>query len=152
MAQGNGEGPILFAYDGSEQAQAAIEEAARQLAPGRDAIVLTVWQPLEVPAFGGPPDGDAPELGEGVEAEARQTAAEGASYATSLGFHARPLTAEGSPVWRAIVASADDTHASIVVMGSHGRTGLRLALMGSVAAAVARHTDVPVMIVHAHCG
>jgi nucleotide-binding universal stress UspA family protein len=34
------------------------------------------------------------------------------------------------------------------VLGSHGRTGIGLVLLGSVAAAVARHTDRPVMIVH----
>jgi nucleotide-binding universal stress UspA family protein len=34
------------------------------------------------------------------------------------------------------------------VLGSHGRTGVGLVLMGSVAAAVARHTNRPVMIVH----
>jgi nucleotide-binding universal stress UspA family protein len=33
-------------------------------------------------------------------------------------------------------------------MGSHGRTGIGLVLMGSVAAAVSRHTERPVLIVH----
>ena len=41
-------GPVLFAYDGSELAGLAIDEAARQLAGGRDAIVLTVWRPFVV--------------------------------------------------------------------------------------------------------
>ena len=34
-------------------------------------------------------------------------------------------------------------------MGSHGRTGIGLVLMGSVATAVSRHTQHPVLIVHA---
>jgi nucleotide-binding universal stress UspA family protein len=34
-------------------------------------------------------------------------------------------------------------------MGSHGRTGIKRALMGSVATTVARHADRPVMIVNA---
>ena len=41
-------GPVVFAYDGSELAKLAIDEAGRQLAPGRDALVLTVWQPFDV--------------------------------------------------------------------------------------------------------
>jgi hypothetical protein len=41
-------GPIVFAYDGSELAKLAIDEAGRQLPPGRDALVLTVWQPFDV--------------------------------------------------------------------------------------------------------
>ena len=39
-------GPVVFAYDGSDLAGLAIEEAGRQLQPGRDAVVLTVWRPV----------------------------------------------------------------------------------------------------------
>ena len=41
-------GAVLFAYDGSELARFAIEQAGRQLAPGRDALVLCVWQTGDV--------------------------------------------------------------------------------------------------------
>ena len=40
-------GPVLFAYDGSELAQDAIAQAAGQLAPGRDALIVCVWQPAD---------------------------------------------------------------------------------------------------------
>ena len=48
-------GPVLFAYDGSDLARLAIEEAGRQLEPGRDAVVLTVWRPYAV-GFIPPPE------------------------------------------------------------------------------------------------
>ena len=41
-------GPVLIAYDGSERARLAIEEAGRQLASGREALVACVWQPADV--------------------------------------------------------------------------------------------------------
>ncbi len=41
-------GPVLFAYDGSELAGHAITEAGRQLRAGRDAVVVTVWEPFNV--------------------------------------------------------------------------------------------------------
>ena len=41
-------GPVLFAYDGSRLAKAAIAEAGRQLPAGRDALVLTVWRTFNV--------------------------------------------------------------------------------------------------------
>ena len=41
-------GPVLFAYDGSELAGHAITEAGRELRAGRDAVVLTVWEPFNV--------------------------------------------------------------------------------------------------------
>ena len=39
---------VVFAYDGSELAGSAIEQAAGQLASGRNALVLCVWQPVDV--------------------------------------------------------------------------------------------------------
>jgi nucleotide-binding universal stress UspA family protein len=141
--------PILFAYDGSDQAQSAIREAGRQLSNGRTAIVLSVWQPASLLPFGGSGDA-APELEERFEAEAWETARQGA--AAAAGFDATPLAESGSPVWRAIVESAEAHDAGVVVMGSHGRTGIAYVLMGSVADAVARHTDRPVLIVHRPAG
>ena len=44
----DGNGPVVFAYDGSDLAKAAIAEAGRQLRPSRPALVLTVWQPYNV--------------------------------------------------------------------------------------------------------
>jgi nucleotide-binding universal stress UspA family protein len=147
MANAHDNGAVLFAYDGSDQAKASIQEAARQLGPGRHAIVLSVWQPLAALPFSGvtrvPPDLEA-----SFAHEAADVAREGANLARSLGFEATPVTGGGEPVWRTIVETADAHEASILVLGSHGRTGIGLVLMGSVAAAVARHTERPVMIVH----
>jgi nucleotide-binding universal stress UspA family protein len=65
-----------------------------------------------------------------------------------VGFDATGVAAGGTPIWQTVVESAEERDASLVVMGSHGRTGVGLVLMGSVAAAVARHTERPVLIVH----
>jgi nucleotide-binding universal stress UspA family protein len=151
MADRNGEGPVLFAYDGSEQAKDAIRVAARELRDGRGAIVLTVWEPLAALSFAGPAIAGS-DIEQSFEAEARQVGDEGAALAASLGFQATALTESGNPIWRTIVDAAEQHDASILVMGSHGRTGVPLVLMGSVAAAVSRHTDRPVLIVHAPSG
>jgi len=47
------ERPVLFCFDGSTQARAAVEEAGRQLEHGRRAIVATVWSPAEMTSFVG---------------------------------------------------------------------------------------------------
>jgi nucleotide-binding universal stress UspA family protein len=141
-------GPVLFAYDGSELAKAAIREAARQLRPGRDALVLTVWQTFNVgflPA--GELDIDAAQAHE-VRNAAERTAAEGASLAESAGFKARSGATEAAPAWKGIVNKADEQDASLIVLGSHGRTGLGSVLIGSVAEAVAAHSDQSVLITH----
>jgi nucleotide-binding universal stress UspA family protein len=145
---GTPRGPIIFAYDGSELAKLAIDEAGRQLAPGRDALALTVWQPFDV---GFVPTAslriDASEISRVREA-AEQTAAEGASRAKAAGFDAHGLEVEVSPTWKGIVHVADEHDASLIVLGSHGRTGFAGVLLGSVAEAVAAHSRRSVLIVH----
>lgn len=141
-------GPVLFAYDGSDLARLAIEEAGRQLAPGRDAIVLTVWQPFNVGFV--PSTGltfDAAQVLE-VKRAAEQTAQEGASLAEAAGFRARSAALEAAPAWERIVTCADERDASLIVLGSHGHSGLADVLVGSVAAAVASHSRRSVLIVH----
>jgi nucleotide-binding universal stress UspA family protein len=141
-------GAVVFAYDGSNLAKMAIAEAAGQLNLERDALVLTVWQPFNVGFL--PPRElriDASAANE-VRAPAEETAAEGAALAKEAGFQAESLAVEGTPTWKGIVETADDHHASVIVLGSHGRTGLASVLIGSVADAVAAHSGRSVLIVH----
>jgi nucleotide-binding universal stress UspA family protein len=127
VAGGIHQAPIVFGYDGSEHAKAAIREAALQLRPGRHAIVVTV----------------APDL------HARDVADEGAELARSVGFDAMPLVVHGDPVWRRLLDAAREVNAALLVLGAHGRTPLRLLVpIGSVAAATSRHAERPVLIVH----
>ena len=140
--------PVLFAYDGSEQAKAAIRQAAEQLRNGRPAIVLTVWHALAVVPFPTAVGLTTEGLEESIEQQARRVAEEGAELARSGGFDAEPVAEQGDPVWQRIVDYAEERDAGIVVMGSHARTGIGLVLLGSVAAATTRHTDLPVLIAH----
>ena len=142
------DGPVLFAYDGSELAALAIEQAAAQLAPGRDALVLCVWQPADV---GFVPTGerhfDADQASE-VEKAAEETAAHGASLAEQAGFPSQSLAVKAAPTWKGIVETADARGASVIVLGSHRRSGLVGHLLGSVASAVVSHSGSAVLVVH----
>ena len=141
-------GPVLFAYDGSDLAKLAIDEAGRQLTPGRDALVVVVWQPFEVGfVTTSGPHFDAADISHVREA-AEQTAAEGASLAEAVGFNAHGAQAENSPTWKGIVKIADEQDASLIVLGSHGHSGLGSVLIGSVAQAVAAHSRRSVLIIH----
>ena len=141
-------GPVIFAYDGSGLAKLAIDEAGRQLPPGREALVVTVWQPFDVgftPAVN--LQINAAEIAD-VKQAAEQTAAQGASLAQAAGFDARSAATEATPTWKGIVDVADEHDASLIVLGSHGRTGLAGVLIGSVAEAVAAHSRRSVLIAH----
>ena len=141
-------GPVLFAYDGSELAKVAIAKAGRQLSRSRQAIVLTVWQPYNVGFV------TLRELKinaaavDEVRAAAEQTAAQGASLAEEAGFEATSMVSEAAPTWKGIVEAADKQDSSLIVLGSHGRSGVADVLLGSVAEAVVAHSRRSVLVVH----
>jgi MFS family permease/nucleotide-binding universal stress UspA family protein len=140
-------GPVLFAYDGSELAAFAIARAAAQLPPGRDALVVCVWQPVDVGFT--PTDTthfDADRAME-VRLAAERTAAHGAALAEDAGFRARSAAVEATPTWKGIVAAAEDHDASLIVLGPHRRNGFMGHLQGSVAAAVVAHSAIPVLAI-----
>jgi nucleotide-binding universal stress UspA family protein len=141
-------GPAIFAYDGSELAGYAIEQAGIQLAAGREALVVCVWQPADVGFM--PVEGrhlHAAAANE-VEEAAKETAARGAEIAEKAGFKARPLTVEAAPTWKGLVKVADEHRCGLIVIGSHQRSGLLGHLAGSVAAATVSHFESSVLVIH----
>jgi nucleotide-binding universal stress UspA family protein len=140
--------PVLFAYDGCGLAKLAIERAGRELAPGRDALIVCVWQTNDV-GFVAPDErhlkaGDAAA----VRAAAEETAAHGASLAEAAGFRPESIAIAAAPTWKGIVEVAEERRASLIVLGAHRRSGLAGHLLGSVTAAVVAHTARSVLIVH----
>ena len=109
--------------------------------------MLTVWQPFGsfpvVASFPLPAN-----LADPVEEEARNSPPRARPSRSRLGFNATSVVDRGDPVWERVVAAADQYGASLIVLGSHGRSGVAAVLIGSVAAAAASHTDRSVLIVH----
>lgn len=148
---------ILICYDGSADAKAAIEHAAR-LFPGGEATVLTVWEPfIEIVArapvgFGmvpGVPDTD--EIDEASRKAAYQTASEGARLAAELGMRAQGRScSQLTTTARAIIADADELDADAIVVGSRGLTGVKSLLLGSVSHELVQHADRTVVVVPSH--
>src|ERR1700722_10295864 len=84
-------GPILFVYDGTALAGIAIDRAARELATGRDALVLCVWQPADVGFESVNKRRFDADAANEVHQAAEETAAFGASLAQKAGFRAQSL-------------------------------------------------------------
>ena len=142
-------GPVLFAYDGSELAGFAIEQAGGQLVPGREAVVVCVWQPADV---GFLPISDR-EFDAAQASEVRKAAEETAAYGASLAERGRvPLTEHrgrgGADLEGDSSTAAEDQQASLIVLGSHRRAGLVGHLLGSVASAVVARSELSVLVVH----
>jgi nucleotide-binding universal stress UspA family protein len=141
-------GPVLFAYDGSDLAEFAIGEAGRQLATGRHALVLCVWQPVDVGFM--PVTGrhfDADQASE-VRKAAEETAEHGASLARQAGFQAQGATVQAAPTWKGIVKVAGEHQVSLIVVGSHRHGGIAGHFHGNVAAAVVAGGSFSVLVVH----
>jgi universal stress protein A len=68
---------------------------------------------------------------------------------TDPSVHCEHRMLTGDPA-TAIVRIADEEHVDMIVMGTHGRTGLARFLMGSVAESVVRHANCPVLTYKHH--
>ena len=145
---------ILFAYDRSESAAAAIAAAGKLLDQERaDAVVLTVWEPLIVGAlsatrFGGaaPVPTDVTEVDEDAEKRAWRLAEHGARLAGEAGFEARALwVADERQIAATILEGADELDATLIVTGARGLTGI--AAFFGVSNHVLHHATRPVFVV-----
>jgi nucleotide-binding universal stress UspA family protein len=58
------------------------------------------------------------------------------------------VAVQAAPTWKGIVHTAEEHNASLIVLGSHRRSGLVGHLLGSVASAVISHAACSVLVVH----
>jgi nucleotide-binding universal stress UspA family protein len=144
---------ILIAYDGSDDAKAAIEHAA-SLMPGQSALVVTVWEPYIQMLTRYPAPGAllaADDLGEIDDASrnaADDTAEEGAALARSHGLETGSCAvAREDSIAETLLCEGDRANASAIVVGSRGLGGLGSLLLGSVSHALIQHADRPVVVV-----
>ncbi len=135
-------GRILIPLDGSRTAEAAIPEAV-EMARGRPCtfVLLSVAEARILPG--------ADVIGDWVQA-----VREAEAYLADV---KKRLVAEGigpveTHVWQgpaasAIVDAARRHHADLIVMTSHGRSGISRLVFGSVAEGVLRGCRVPVLLI-----
>jgi nucleotide-binding universal stress UspA family protein len=143
---------ILVGYDLSASADLAIERALAIAARHGAKIVLVHAQANEAPGpLGAHPD-DAPalaQLGEVAAAirdeEARRLADRLAAI-RALGIAAEVVSQVGPPD-DVLAAAAHDAASELIVVGTHGHTGVSRFLLGSVAATVLRRAPCDVLVV-----
>jgi nucleotide-binding universal stress UspA family protein len=150
--------PVLIAYDGSEVSRSAVRHAA-ELFAGRPAVLATVWEPglAAVPVGLSdtmgvgtlPPDPATIEAVDRLQREHASTvAADGAEFARSVGLVAEPQAVPDEvDVADTLIDIARERGAAVVVVGSHGISGLRTRLLGSVSRKLIEHCDRPVLVI-----
>lgn len=141
---------VLFTTDGSKFAEESIPQAA-DLAKqcGAELEVLTV---IENPVFYGTPEATAlydAEFYRSLAGELEKLAQGAVDRAVALakgrGMSAVGKVRRGSPADE-VVAEAKEWGADVVVLSTHGRTGLGRLFLGSVANAVVHHAPCPVLL------
>jgi len=107
--------------------------------------LLTVVQDLKAIPHGAPlaPPQSSPDLDRDV-AEAKQ-AMEQAARALRGGCPVQTLVVTGENVAKTIAKTAASTNAAFIAISTHGRSGLRHMVLGSVAEEVVRSSSVPVI-------
>jgi len=141
-------GPILICYDGSADADRAIDAAAALFAPRR-AVVLDVAPAMAL--------GESLVLTSAIvprnafedlkRDDALRRARAGAERARRVGFDAEPRAVVAATPWEGIADAADEIDAAVIVIGSRGLGGLAEAVRGSVSHDVAAHARRPVLVV-----
>ena len=139
---------ILLPVDGSPNAQRAVQFVLRLIsAPSPHQILLLHVRPpiqaWEVRRFLTPTEIATMQQREGEE-ELR--ACRALVEAAGVTFRDQVLVGD-EEVAMAITRYAEEHACDLIVMGTHGRTGLSHLLMGSVASAVVHHSRVPVTLV-----
>ncbi|MGH0030275.1 MAG: universal stress protein [Myxococcota bacterium] len=143
---------IVVPYDFSAHSRAALATAsdlARRLG-AKLHLVHVILQPSFSYGHGGygaaaaPPPPVMPELREQAEASLRDVAA---GVAGPLA--AEPHVLEGGDVTETLLLAAEKLGADLIVMGTHGRTGLAHVFLGSVTERMLRRAPCPVLGVQA---
>jgi nucleotide-binding universal stress UspA family protein len=133
---------IIVPLDGSQVAEGALAPA-RALAEATQAeLVLVQGIRFDIASR------QEEVAGHAALSEARQYLQTVGRRLQGDGITARTEVLPGSPE-QAILFAAQVHHADLIAMSTHGRSALRHVLVGSVAEAVLRHSECPVLLAHA---
>ena len=140
---------VLLCTDGSELAESALAAGMTVLGDAERVVIVTVVEPVDptlltgtgmAPGVMSPQDFE--RLEDDRDAGAREVL-ETTRAALGLG-DAEMLVTAGSPGHR-LCELAEELAASVIVMGTSGRSGLRRAVLGSVSDHVVRNAPCPVL-------
>ena len=66
----------------------------------------------------------------------------------AAGLSCETLVEEDAQAWRGLLAAADKQGCDVIVIASHGRSGISSAMLGSQTSRVLSHSKLPVLVVH----
>ena len=141
-------GRVLVATDGSPLSERAVKIAA-ELAQsvGAQLTAVTVAAPYPYSALGESSAVAGADYQATVGAAASARLARASEIARGVGAECSTSLQESADVFRGILAAAEQTGAGLIVMASHGRSGLSAMVLGSETQRLLAHSNLPVMII-----
>ena len=138
---------ILVPLDGSPLAEAVLPHA-EALAKAENAELVILRVPI-MPAgeFIALDTVVARTVRKDIRDEASTYVTEKVDFLKKDNVKVTGMTKEGS-VPDTILDVAEETHADMIAMSTHVRTGVKRWLMGSVADKIVHHAHIPVMLIH----
>jgi nucleotide-binding universal stress UspA family protein len=138
---------LLVAVDDSDASDAAVAVAARlSHALGARLIIAHAADTTRLYENAGNYGFNPLPLQEDIERESAAVVAHALEHASIPATTVDVALVEGHPA-AAILDAASTRKATAIVMGSHGRRGIRRFVLGSVAECVVRESDLPVLVV-----
>jgi universal stress protein A len=137
---------ILCAIDFSESSHAAMMVAAQMALESGAALTLVhVWQPPIVSRDGAALLAD--DLHADLVSDCNTGLAKARALVETVGAIKVDAKLLAGTAWDCLVKeAASDPAYDLIVVGTHGRTGLQHVLVGSVAEKVVRHAPCPVLV------
>ena len=152
VARGSGIARIVLAWDGSEHARRAASLLTAWPIFGGSAVRVVSVTDTRVPWWSGFPETGTPtampiylDAAEAARRAHDTLATEMAAELRANGIDAEPEHREGDAATQ-IIAAAEADRADLIVMGTHGRTGLTRLVAGSVARNVLHHAPCSVLV------
>lgn len=138
---------ILVPLDGSDFAETAIAHAETLAKAVNAEIVLlrvvampgAVWAPTNASVIAATFNDIIQEAHSYIKTEVEKVQEDGC--------HVKGIVERGA-VPEAILSVAEETHADLITMATHGRTGIARWFLGSVADQIVHKSHVPVILIH----
>ena len=140
---------VLVATDGSALAARAVEhgvELAKAL--NTKLFILTVTEQFRIFAIEAEQLEETPtSFREHMKKQAERILAAAADVAAKAGIDAVTVHMEDDAPYQAIIRAAESRHCDVIVMASHGRSGVSAMILGSETMKVLSHSTIPVLVV-----
>jgi nucleotide-binding universal stress UspA family protein len=140
---------IMVPLDGSQVAECVIPHI--ETIAGKSATrveLVTVVEPLDIPTRGqiAISDDEIKQIDDEGKNEATKYLKQVSSRLTRAGINASTVILSGKPA-ESLVRYAVNNNVDLIIMATHGRSGISKIFWGSVAEKILRATDIPVLLI-----